>query len=70
MQAFSRIYGSGFVTGEVVVPNERMARVCDTSDEWIRERSGIEQRYFVNEGTGTSDLAVGAARAGVGIDDA
>jgi 3-oxoacyl-[acyl-carrier-protein] synthase III len=62
MQAFSRIYGSGFVTGEVLVPNERMARVCDTSDEWIRERSGIEQRYFVNEGTATSDLAVGAAK--------
>ncbi len=62
MQAFSRIYGSGFVTGEVVVPNERMARVCDTSDAWIRERSGIEQRYFVNEGTATSDLAIGAAK--------
>lgn len=62
MQAYSRIYGSGFVTGEVTVPNERMAKVCDTSDEWIRERSGIQQRYFVNEGTGTSDLAVGAAK--------
>lgn len=62
MQAFSRIYGSGFVTGEVMVPNERMAKVCDTSDEWIRERSGIQQRYFVNEGTGTSDSAVGAAK--------
>jgi 3-oxoacyl-[acyl-carrier-protein] synthase-3 len=61
VQAHSRVFGSGFVTGEVLVPNERMTRVCDTSDEWIRERSGIEQRYFVNEGTGTSDLAVAAA---------
>jgi 3-oxoacyl-[acyl-carrier-protein] synthase-3 len=61
-RAATRIFGSGFVTGEVVVPNERMARVCDTSDEWIRERSGIEQRYFVNEGTPTSELAAGAAR--------
>ena len=57
----SRIFGSGFVVGEKLVTNATMARVCDTSDEWIRERSGIQQRYFVNEGTGTSDLAVGAA---------
>jgi 3-oxoacyl-[acyl-carrier-protein] synthase III len=59
--AHSRIYGSGFVVGEVLVKNERMARICDTSDEWIRERSGIEQRYFVNEGTATSDLALAAS---------
>ncbi len=61
VQAHSRIYGSGFVTGEVLVPNERMTMICDTTSDWIRERSGIEQRYFVNEGTGTSDLAVAAA---------
>jgi 3-oxoacyl-[acyl-carrier-protein] synthase III len=61
-KAHSRIYGSGFVTGEVLVPNDRMQRVCDTTNEWIVERSGIQQRYFVNEGTGTSDLGVGAAK--------
>lgn len=62
VQAYTRIYGSGFVTGETLVPNERMSLVCDTTDEWIRERSGIQQRYFVNEGTATSDLGVGAAK--------
>ena len=62
VQAHTIIYGSGFVTGENVVTNEKITRVCDTTDEWIRERSGIEQRYFVNEGTATSDLAVGAAK--------
>jgi 3-oxoacyl-[acyl-carrier-protein] synthase III len=62
LQAHSRIYGSGFVTGETLVPNERMQRVVDTTNEWIVERSGITQRYFVNEGTGTSDLALGAAK--------
>lgn len=61
VQAHSRIYGTGFVTGEVCVPNERFTKVCDTTDEWIRERSGIQQRYFVREGTATSDLAVSAA---------
>jgi 3-oxoacyl-[acyl-carrier-protein] synthase-3 len=34
----------------------------DTSDEWIRERSGIETRYFVEQGTTTSDLGAAAAR--------
>jgi len=67
-QAYSRIYGSGFVTGETVVPNSRMELVFDTTDEWIRERSGIQQRYFVNEGTSTSDLGVGAAKKA--LDDA
>lgn len=68
VQAHSRIYGSGFVTGEVLVPNERMTMVCDTTVDWIKERSGIEQRYFVEEGTATSDLAVGAAKKA--LDDA
>jgi 3-oxoacyl-[acyl-carrier-protein] synthase III len=68
MQAYSRIYGSGFVTGERKVTNADMAKVCDTSDEWIKERSGIEERYFVNEGTSTSDLAIGAAKKA--LDDA
>ena len=62
MSSNARILGSGFVIGETLVPNATMAKVCDTSDEWIRERSGIQQRYFVKEGTATSDLAVGAAK--------
>ena len=61
-QAFSRIYGSGFVTGEIKVENSKMQRVVDTTDEWIRERSGIQQRYYVKEGTATSDLGVEASK--------
>ena len=34
----------------------------DTSDDWIRERSGVETRYYVEQGTTTSDLGAGAAR--------
>jgi len=46
----------------------------DTSDAWIRERSGVETRYYVEQGTATSDLGVGAAKkaledAGVGKDE-
>jgi 3-oxoacyl-[acyl-carrier-protein] synthase-3 len=56
------VKGSGFVVGEHAVKNEQLARVCETSDQWIRERSGIEQRYYVEDGTTTSDLGVRAAR--------
>jgi len=60
--AFTRVLGSGFVTGEHCIKNEVLSKICDTSDDWIRERTGIEQRYFVEEGTSTSDLGVRAAR--------
>jgi 3-oxoacyl-[acyl-carrier-protein] synthase-3 len=39
-----------------------LARIMDTSDAWIRERSGVETRYYVEPGTGTSDLGAAAAR--------
>jgi 3-oxoacyl-[acyl-carrier-protein] synthase-3 len=56
------VRGSGFVVGEHKVENDRLARVCDTSDAWIRERSGIAERYYVADGTSTSDLGVRAAK--------
>lgn len=58
----TQILGSGFVTGERLVKNKDLERVMDTSDEWIRERSGIEERYFVDKGTATSDLGLRAAQ--------
>src|SRR5437868_5749550 len=56
------VLGSGMSLGEHLVKNEALARVCETSDTWIRERSGIEQRYYVADGTTTSDLGVRAAK--------
>jgi 3-oxoacyl-[acyl-carrier-protein] synthase-3 len=56
------IAGSGSAVGENLVTNDMMARLMDTSDAWIRERSGVETRYFVSPGTATSDLGVAAAR--------
>lgn len=58
----TQIIGSGFVTGENLVTNDQLARLMDTSDAWIRERSGVETRYYVEQGTSTSDLGVGAAK--------
>jgi 3-oxoacyl-[acyl-carrier-protein] synthase III len=61
----SRIVGTGFVTGEHQVKNDDLAKLMDTSDAWIRERSGIEQRYYVEAGTTTSDLGLAAARKAI-----
>jgi len=57
------------------VPNAELAAGLDSSEEWIRSRTGIEQRYFADRGTATSDLAVAAGEqalksAGVSTVDA
>src|SRR5580658_7335201 len=56
------VKGTGFVVGEHRVPNSRFEKIMDTTDAWIRERSGIEERYFVADGTSTSDLGERASR--------
>ncbi len=55
--------GIGHYLPERVVPNSEFEKSLDTSDEWIRTRSGIERRHFAAEGETTSDLAAHAARA-------
>ena len=59
----SVIKGSGSALPKRVVSNEEQAKTVDTSDEWIRERTGITQRYIAGEGETTSTLATAAARA-------
>jgi 3-oxoacyl-[acyl-carrier-protein] synthase-3 len=55
------IAGSGSAIPPRLVTNAMLSRIMDTSDEWIRERSGVETRYYVEPGTATSDLGVAAA---------
>jgi 3-oxoacyl-[acyl-carrier-protein] synthase-3 len=57
----SVITGSGIGIPRNVVPNEILGRIMDTTDEWIRTRSGIEQRYFADPGQGSADLGIIAA---------
>jgi 3-oxoacyl-[acyl-carrier-protein] synthase-3 len=45
-----------------VVTNEELTRRMETSDAWIRERTGIQERHWVSEGTENSDLALAATR--------
>jgi 3-oxoacyl-[acyl-carrier-protein] synthase-3 len=56
------IIGSGHYVPGRPYSNHDLARVLDTNDEWIRQRTGIVQRYFCPEGQGVSDLALHAAR--------
>ncbi len=55
------ILGSGGEIAPTRVTNAQMARILDTSDEWIRERSGVEERHFATPEIATSDLGVAAA---------
>jgi 3-oxoacyl-[acyl-carrier-protein] synthase III len=60
---YSRITGTGGYLPEKVLSNQDLARMVDTSDEWIRERTGILKRHIAGPGEATCDLAEHAARA-------
>ncbi|MFN5996765.1 MAG: beta-ketoacyl-ACP synthase III [Paracoccaceae bacterium] len=57
------VRGVGHYLPDRVVPNSEFEAIIDTSDEWIRSRSGIERRHFAADGQTTSDLATRAAKA-------
>ncbi|WP_300356236.1 beta-ketoacyl-ACP synthase III [Fusobacterium sp.] len=56
------IVGLGIYAPEKVMTNADWEKLVDTSDEWIRTRTGIQERRYVVEGQGTSDLGVEAAK--------
>ena len=60
---YSRISGTGSYLPERVVTNRELESMVDTSDEWIRTRTGIERRHVAAEGETTVDLAEKAARS-------
>jgi 3-oxoacyl-[acyl-carrier-protein] synthase-3 len=60
--AHSRILGIGGMRGELVVTNDELVGAIDSSDEWIRQRTGIITRHRAGAGTDVIDLAEGAAR--------
>ncbi|MCB4454452.1 beta-ketoacyl-ACP synthase III [Leisingera sp. McT4-56] len=68
------VVGTGHYLPKRVVENAEFEATLDTSDEWIRSRSGIERRHFAAEGETTSDMAAKAATraladAGLTADD-
>lgn len=58
----ARIIGTGSYLPEKVWTNKDLEAFCDTNDEWIRQRTGIEERHVAEKGVGVSDLAIGAAQ--------
>jgi 3-oxoacyl-[acyl-carrier-protein] synthase-3 len=59
---YSRIIGTGSYLPEKVLNNHDLEKLVDTSDEWIRERTGIKERHIAADTETTRDLAVAAAR--------
>ena len=62
----SVVVGCGGYLPEKILTNDELAQRLDTSDEWIRDRSGITQRHIAAEGELTSDLALAAAQSALG----
>ena len=58
----TRIIGTGSAVPKQVVTNDDLAKIVDTSDEWIRPRTGIRERRIAAAESGTSDLAAEAAK--------
>ena len=58
----SVIRGVGAHLPKRIVTNDELAKTLDTSDEWIRERTGIRQRHIASDGELTSDLGIGASK--------
>jgi len=62
MSLYSRIAGTGSFLPEKILTNADLEKLVDTSDEWIRSRTGISLRHVAAEGETTTDLAEHAAR--------
>ncbi|MBZ0092088.1 MAG: 3-oxoacyl-ACP synthase, partial [Sulfuricellaceae bacterium] len=56
------IAGLGFYIPEQCVTNQELAQMVETTDEWIREKIGIQTRYIAAEDEALSDLAINAAK--------
>lgn len=59
---YARIAGTGSYLPKKILTNADLEKLVDTSDEWIRSRTGIEQRHVAAEGETTTDLAEHASR--------
>ena len=65
MARYAAITGTGSYLPETVLTNFDLEKMVDTSDEWIRQRTGIAERRIAEDDTATSDLSVQAARLAI-----
>lgn len=61
----AHITGSGVALPETIVTNHDLAKIMDTSDEWIVKRSGVKQRHVAGRGVGSAQLGTEAALAAI-----
>lgn len=62
---YATITGTGAYLPEKVITNADLEKMVDTSDEWIRQRTGIVERRIADDDTATSDLSIRAARRAI-----
>jgi 3-oxoacyl-[acyl-carrier-protein] synthase-3 len=65
MERYAAITGTGAYLPETVLTNFDLEKMVDTSDEWIRQRTGIVERRIAEDDIATSDLSVQAARLAI-----
>jgi 3-oxoacyl-[acyl-carrier-protein] synthase-3 len=66
----SKITGLGFYVPDNIVTNDDLAKMMDTNDEWIQERTGIKERRWIKEGSEDSSSVMGAKAARIAIEKA
>ncbi len=69
MERYAHITGWGMALPEKVLTNDDLARMVDTSDEWIRSRTGIRERRIAGPRDTTASLAIEAAQAALEVAD-
>jgi len=62
---YSRIVGTGRYLPERIMTNFDLEKIVDTTDEWIRTRTGVERRHVVTEEQTTSDMCIEAAKIAI-----
>ena len=66
----SRITGLGYYVPDNVVTNDDLAKFMDTNDEWIQERTGIQERRWIPEGSEDTSAVMGAKASRIAIERA
>jgi 3-oxoacyl-[acyl-carrier-protein] synthase-3 len=66
----SKITGLGFYVPDNVVTNEDLSKMMDTNDEWIQERTGIQERRWIPEGSEDTSAVMGAKASRIAIERA
>ena len=66
----SKITGLGFYVPDNIVTNDDLAKMMDTNDEWIQERTGIKERRWIKEGSEDSSSVMGAKASRIAIERA